>query len=169
MLDDSKSLTQPTNCDLQIFLAPVSSHWTPPACGREGPSACAANGSFNPQTHAPVLDPQFEFGAPLTLFGWWIGCPGVGPIRGSHNGGLAAAVLRPKCWYARCACPRAWARERIPGPPAWLPAVAMIKILSGKLRLTQSPHRTLMPLVNPLDWLPMAHHFESHPCGSSPQ
>ncbi len=31
------------------------------------------------------------------------------------------------------------------------------------MRLTQSPRRTLMPLVNTLDWLPMAHHFELHP------
>ncbi len=42
------------------------------------------------------VDFEFEFGAPRTLFGWWIGCPGVGPIRGCHNGGNGRHCVEAK-------------------------------------------------------------------------
>jgi hypothetical protein len=38
----------------------------------------------------------FEFPTPVTSSGRWIGCPGVGPIRGYHNAGLAIMSVEAK-------------------------------------------------------------------------
>lgn len=50
--------------------------------------------------------------------GWWIGCPGVGPIRRCHIVGAAAARLTNPSRRTQSSRRRAWARERIAGPPA---------------------------------------------------
>ena len=50
--------------------------------------------------------------------GWWIGCPGVGPIRRCHRGKVPSTVLTSLRRQVSGRCRRAWARERIPGPPA---------------------------------------------------
>ncbi len=57
-------------------------------------------------------------GAPATHAGWWIGRPGVGPIRRCHRACVSITALMSTSRCASSARRRAWARERIPGPPA---------------------------------------------------
>lgn len=53
-----------------------------------------------------------------TPLGWWIGYPFIGPIRGGRRAGAPESVLANNCPSVNRVRPRAWARERIPGPPA---------------------------------------------------
>ena len=57
-------------------------------------------------------------GAPTTHAGWWIGRPGVGPIRRCHRACVPITVLMSTSRCASSARRRAWARERMSGPPA---------------------------------------------------
>ena len=50
--------------------------------------------------------------------GWWIGRPGGGPIRRCHRVCVPIAVLMSRLRHASSVQRRAWARERMPGPPA---------------------------------------------------
>jgi len=59
-----------------------------------------------------------SLGAPATHAGWWIGRPGVGPIRRCHRACVSITALMSTSRCASSARRRAWARERIPGPPA---------------------------------------------------
>ncbi len=52
--------------------------------------------------------------------GWWIGCPVVGPIRRCHRVKVPGTVLTSLRRHVNGRRRRAWARERIPGPPAHL-------------------------------------------------
>ena len=49
-------------------------------------------------------------------FGW----AGAGPIRGRLVGDTPTPVLKPRRWHTTGSAPRAWAGERLPGPPATL-------------------------------------------------
>ena len=49
-------------------------------------------------------------------FGW----AGAGPIRGRLVGDTPTPVLMPRRWHTTGSAPRAWAGERLPGPPATL-------------------------------------------------
>ncbi len=56
-------------------------------------------------------------GAPTTHAEWWIGRPGVGPIRRCHRACVPITVLMSTSRCASSARRRAWARERMSGPP----------------------------------------------------
>ena len=69
-------------------------------------------------------------GAPATHAGWWIGRPGVGPIRRCHRACVSITALMSTSRCASSARRRAWARERMHGPPA-LPNMLADRLLKA--------------------------------------
>ena len=92
---------------------------TPPPT-EMGVVVCVGTAKFIGSVSAPEMPAVHA--APLALSGWWFGCPGAGPIRACHRLGLPAAVLTSSQGPGNNGQARAWAGERIPGPPACQPA-----------------------------------------------
>ena len=65
--------------------------------------------------------------SPRCLWGRWFGCAIAGPIRGRPGGGMPKLVLMRLCQARLGGSPRAWAGERIPGPPARAPIAADLR------------------------------------------
>ena len=81
---------------------------------RMGPAPAGAPATLRPPLAAPRSS-RHDADAGRG-FGW----AGAGPIRGRLVGDRPTPALKPRRWLTTGSAPRAWAGERLPGPPATL-------------------------------------------------